>query len=106
MPALPAVDHDGQPPGVRQTARHARGVERGARSSVVVDEDHAAEPGQARQLTKRGRGYGAAGKPQVQQMIKTLLKLPAIPQVDASDALAIALCHCYHRQFHLKLPPF
>lgn len=58
-----------------------------------------------RKIKQSVTGYGAAGKPQVQQMIQTLLKLPAIPQVDASDALAIALCHCYHRQFHLKLPP-
>lgn len=50
-------------------------------------------------------GYGAAEKPQVQQMIKMLLKLSDLPQADAADALAIALCHCYHRQFSLKLPP-
>lgn len=48
-------------------------------------------------------GYGAAAKTQVQQMIKTLLKMPETPQADAADALAIALCHCYHRQFSLKL---
>lgn len=48
-------------------------------------------------------GYGAAAKAQVQQMIKTLLKMPETPQADAADALAIALCHCYHRQFSLKL---
>jgi crossover junction endodeoxyribonuclease RuvC len=50
-------------------------------------------------------GYGAADKSQVQQMIKTLLKLSELPQADAADALAIALCHCYHRQFALKIPP-
>lgn len=48
-------------------------------------------------------GYGAAAKTQVQHMIKTLLKMPEAPQADAADALAIALCHCYHRQFSLKL---
>lgn len=48
-------------------------------------------------------GYGAAAKTQVQHMIKMLLKMPELPQTDAADALAIALCHCYHRQFSLKL---
>ena len=38
-------------------------------------------------------GYGKAGKSQVQQMVKVLLKLPEIAQEDASDALAIAICH-------------
>ncbi|MFO7831235.1 MAG: crossover junction endodeoxyribonuclease RuvC [Desulfuromonadaceae bacterium] len=38
-------------------------------------------------------GYGKAGKTQVQQMVKALLKLPEIAQEDASDALAIAICH-------------
>lgn len=48
-------------------------------------------------------GYGAAAKTQVQQMVKALLKMTEFPQADAADALAIALCHCYHRQYSLKL---
>lgn len=43
-------------------------------------------------------GYGAAEKEQVQQMVKTLLSLPQVPQADAADALAIALCHFNMRQ--------
>jgi crossover junction endodeoxyribonuclease RuvC len=42
-------------------------------------------------------GYGAADKVQVQQMVKTLLVLPGLPQADAADALAIALCHAHTR---------
>lgn len=57
----------------------------------------------ARKIKQSVVGYGAAAKPQVQQMIKTLLKLPELPQVDAADALAIALCHCYHSQFFRKM---
>ena len=38
-------------------------------------------------------GYGRAEKSQVQQMVKVLLKLPEIPQADAADALAAAICH-------------
>lgn len=39
-------------------------------------------------------GYGSAEKRQVQEMVRTLLSLPAIPKPDdAADALAIAITH-------------
>jgi crossover junction endodeoxyribonuclease RuvC len=45
-------------------------------------------------------GYGRAEKPQVQQMVKLLLGLSAVPDPhDAADALAVALCHV-----HSQLP--
>jgi crossover junction endodeoxyribonuclease RuvC len=41
-------------------------------------------------------GYGRAEKPQVQQMVKLLLGLDAIPSPhDAADALAVAICHLH-----------
>ncbi len=40
-------------------------------------------------------GHGRAAKEQVQQMVKILLNLPEIAQADASDALAIAICHAH-----------
>jgi crossover junction endodeoxyribonuclease RuvC len=41
-------------------------------------------------------GYGGASKEQVQQMVRSILNLPEAPQpADASDALAVALCHAY-----------
>lgn len=41
-------------------------------------------------------GYGRADKPQVQHMVKLLLKLPAVPTPhDAADALAVAICHLH-----------
>lgn len=40
-------------------------------------------------------GYGRAAKNQVQQMVKALLNLPEIAQEDASDALAVAICHAH-----------
>src|SRR5271165_899776 len=41
-------------------------------------------------------GYGRAEKQQVQQMVTRLLDLAAPPQpLDASDALAIAICHLH-----------
>ena len=38
-------------------------------------------------------GQGRAEKAQVQKMLKALLGLPEIAQADASDALAVAICH-------------
>ncbi|HSB07897.1 MAG TPA: crossover junction endodeoxyribonuclease RuvC [Blastocatellia bacterium] len=39
-------------------------------------------------------GYGRADKQQVQEMVRLLLKLKEPPQpLDASDALAVAICH-------------
>ncbi|UFS69090.1 crossover junction endodeoxyribonuclease RuvC [Geomonas sp. RF6] len=40
-------------------------------------------------------GTGRAEKVQVQQMIKALLNLPEIAQEDASDSLAVAICHAH-----------
>ena len=42
-------------------------------------------------------GKGNASKEQIQHMVVSLLKLPATPQADAADALAIALTHSHHR---------
>jgi len=38
-------------------------------------------------------GYGRAEKFQVQKMIQAILGLPEPPPADASDALAVAVCH-------------
>ena len=44
-------------------------------------------------------GYGAATKEQIQQMVMSLLDLPACPEpADAADALAVALCHAHVAQ--------
>jgi crossover junction endodeoxyribonuclease RuvC len=41
-------------------------------------------------------GYGRAEKNQVQQMVRALLKLRDVPEpLDASDALAVAICHVH-----------
>lgn len=48
------------------------------------------------QIKQAVSGYGGARKPQIQEMVKTLLKLPAIPKPDdAADALAIAITHAH-----------
>lgn len=48
-------------------------------------------------------GYGRAGKPQVQQMVKALLNLPEISQEDAADALGVAICHAHSRTLNQAL---
>jgi len=40
-------------------------------------------------------GYGSAGKGQVRKMVMALLRLKEEPHCDASDALAIAICHAH-----------
>lgn len=45
-------------------------------------------------------GYGAAKKEQVQEMVVQLLCLNKRPPQDASDALAIAICHSHMRYYH------
>lgn len=45
-------------------------------------------------------GSGAAEKVQVAHMIKTLLQLKEKISPDASDALAIAVCHAHTRRLH------
>jgi crossover junction endodeoxyribonuclease RuvC len=50
-------------------------------------------------------GYGRAEKSQVQQMVASLLRLPApIASEDACDALAIAICHATRSGFPVPAP--
>jgi len=48
-------------------------------------------------IKKTITGYGRAEKPQVREMVRSLLSTgdAAIP-LDAADALATAICHCHH----------
>jgi crossover junction endodeoxyribonuclease RuvC len=49
-------------------------------------------------------GYGKADKNQVQQMVKSLLRLSNIPKPDdAADALAIALTHAFSYKLRTQL---
>ncbi|WP_455233907.1 crossover junction endodeoxyribonuclease RuvC [Thiogranum longum] len=50
-----------------------------------------------REIKQSVVGKGAADKRQVQHMVRVLLKLSDIPQSDAADALAVALCHSYQQ---------
>lgn len=52
-------------------------------------------------IKKTVAGGGRAAKEQIQLMVQQRLKLAGIPQADAADALAIALCHAQTRQWRL-----
>ena len=70
---------------------HARGVALLAitQANLTVSEYS------AKVVKKAVTGSGGANKKQVQTMIAHILKLRNLPPPDASDALAIALCHGY-----------
>jgi crossover junction endodeoxyribonuclease RuvC len=52
------------------------------------------------QIKQALTGYGRAEKNQIQQMVKTTLKLKSIPRPDdAADALAVAICHAQTNKF-------
>ena len=72
---------------------HARGVAvlAAAQAGLPVVEYTPAE------VKRAVVGYGRAEKPQVAQMVKMLLGLDAIPKPhDATDALAVAICHLHN----------
>lgn len=50
-------------------------------------------------------GFGGASKDQVRSMVMSLLGLREEPAEDASDALAIAVCHLHSRSGHPALRP-
>lgn len=79
------------------------GQARGAAIVAAVNHDVPVHEYEARKVKQAITGTGAADKLQVQHMVKTLLKLPAAPQEDAADALAIALCHINSQQHLIKL---
>jgi len=67
--------------------------------ALLVAESAALEIGEysPRLVKQTVAGYGNADKRQVQEMVKVLLSLRAVPEPhDAADALAVAICHFHH----------
>ncbi len=87
-------------PKTALTLGHARGV-------VLLAVAHASVPlveYSALEIKMAVVGYGRAAKSQVQQMVRTLLRLDAAPQpADAADALAAAICHLHTRGFQKRV---
>ena len=79
------------------------GQARGAAIVAAVNQTLPVFEYAARQVKQTVTGTGAADKAQVQHMVRTLLKLPANPQADAADALAIAITHCHISQNALSI---
>jgi crossover junction endodeoxyribonuclease RuvC len=72
---------------------HARGV----LCLVAADRNLPVHHYPATRIKRALTGNGHAPKSQIQQTVVRLLNLPQIPEPpDVADALAIALCHCYH----------
>ena len=78
------------------------GQARGAAIVAGTNADLPVAEYEARKVKQAVVGNGAADKLQVQHMVKTLLRLPASPQEDAADALAVALCHMHTMQTLLQ----
>lgn len=71
-----------------------------ARGAVIVATANATRPiyeYEPRRVKMSVCGNGMAEKEQIQRMVKTLLALPSLPQNDAADALALAICHAHSR---------
>ncbi|WAH60215.1 crossover junction endodeoxyribonuclease RuvC [Pseudomonas silvicola] len=73
------------------------GQARGAAIVAAMEEGLEVAEYSATQIKQAVAGTGGASKEQVQMMVMHLLKLVAKPQMDASDALAIALTHAHTR---------
>ena len=69
-----------------------------ARGAVIVAAAAAGLPiyeYEPRRVKRAVCGNALAEKPQIQRMVKALLALDSIPQNDAADALALAICHAH-----------
>lgn len=79
------------------------GQARGAAICAAMTRDLSVFEYTPTQIKQAVVGKGHAGKEQVQFMVRALLSLPGMPQADAADALACALCHFQHRGLVQKL---
>ena len=71
------------------------GQARGAAICAAVQRGLPVAEYSARTVKQAAVGYGAAGKDQMQEMIRVLLSLKELPPADAADGLAVALCHAH-----------
>ncbi len=69
------------------------GQARGAALCAVMEHELVISEYSPAEIKQATVGKGNARKAQVQHMVQALLKLPGMPQEDAADALAVALCH-------------
>jgi len=79
------------------------GQARGAAICATLNQDVPVFEYAARQVKQAIVGKGSADKLQVQHMVKILLSIQGSMQIDASDALAIGLCHSHYQQTAQRL---
>jgi crossover junction endodeoxyribonuclease RuvC len=72
------------------------GQARGAAICATMNHELDAMEYTALQIKRAVVGSGQAHKRQVQLMVRSLLRLSAMPQTDAADALACAICHVHY----------
>lgn len=80
------------------------GQARGAAICACVVQSLSVNEYAPREIKQAIVGRGGADKTQVQHMVRALLKLSDVPQADAADALAVALCHSNTSQGLARLP--
>lgn len=71
------------------------GQARGAALAALVSGGLPVAEYTALQMKKAVVGHGLASKAQIQEMVKRLLALPALPGKDAADALGLAITHAH-----------
>ncbi len=71
------------------------GQARGACITALVSTDVVVAEYTALQMKQAVVGYGKAQKVQVQEMVRRMLQLPALPGPDAADALGLAITHAH-----------
>ena len=79
------------------------GQARGAAICAVQTHDIPVFEYAAREVKQAIVGKGSADKLQVQHMVKILLGIQGELQIDASDALGIAICHAHFYQTQQRL---
>lgn len=79
------------------------GQARGAAIVAAVNHGLDVSEYSARQVKQAVVGKGGAEKTQVQQMVMAILNLEQVPQADAADALAVALCHSHTRASLIRM---
>lgn len=79
------------------------GQARGAAICATLNHDVPVFEYAARQVKQALVGKGNADKSQVQHMVKILLSIQGEMQIDASDALAISLCHSHYQETAQRL---
>lgn len=71
------------------------GQARGAAIAALVQAGLPVAEYTALQMKKAVVGHGLASKSQIQEMVRRLLQLPALPGKDAADALGLAISHAH-----------